>query len=88
MVVIKLKHNTVIQALLDVERALFDVKLSAPPVSSLGDNQMMFTHGWEQREGEIQDMFDTYQQVVKKTLDDTKANVDLLKEQDDSIVRN
>ncbi|KIL51169.1 YwqI/YxiC family protein [Jeotgalibacillus campisalis] len=88
MVVIKLHHHTVIQALLDVERALADVTLTAPPVSSLGDNQLAFTHKWEEREQGIQELLEAYQQIVQKTIEDTKANVDLLKQQDESIVRN
>ena len=88
MVIIKLQHHTVIQALLEVERALADVKLAAPPVSSLGDNQLAFTTNWATREQEIQELLDAYQQVVRKTIDDTRANVDLLKKQDESIVRN
>ncbi|MGD7044719.1 YwqI/YxiC family protein [Jeotgalibacillus proteolyticus] len=88
MVVIKLHHHTVTQALLDVERALADVTLTAPPVSSLGDNQLAFTKAWEEREQGIQELLDAYQQIVQKTIEDTKANVDLLKKQDESIVRN
>lgn len=88
MVVIKLQHTSVIQALNNVESALAEVTLPEPPVSSLGDNQLAFTKAWEAREQEIQELVNVYRQVVQKTIVDTKANVDLLKKQDESIVRN
>ncbi len=52
----------------------------------LGKNSLDTTEKWEAREEEIQTLISTYIKALNKNVKDTKSNVDLLKEQDESII--
>ncbi|MBM7647491.1 hypothetical protein JOC78_000412 [Bacillus ectoiniformans] len=86
MAEIKLKHAAVIDQLNKVRSKLEAVVIPAPP--SVGANQMDYTSAWTEREEAIHQMVNQYKEIVSKNLEDTKANVDLLKDQDEAMVRN
>ncbi len=84
---IKLDYDEVIQQLNDVERALEALTLPSPPEHELGQNQLGFTKEWLQREETIKNMVMGYIQAVQKNVEDTRANVAILKKQDEAIVK-
>jgi hypothetical protein len=84
---IKLNYVTVMKSLNDARYALETVNIQAPSSGSLGQNKLDFTERWLDREANIQKMVQQYVNVVQKNLEDTRANVELLKEQDEAMVR-
>lgn len=85
MTTIKLKHEAVMTQLDNVKRALDAIECPAPSDSSLGKNQLDFTSQWLERERDIHNMMLRYIEIVHKNVEDTRANVDLLKKQDEAI---
>jgi len=83
---IKLKHAEVVKQLNTVKSKLEAVKLPGP--ASVGQNHLNYTTKWKEREEKIHQMVEQYVKIVEKNLEDTRANVDLLKEQDEAMVRN
>lgn len=84
---IKLDYSEVIQQLNDVKQALSELHLPSPSEAELGQNQLTFTKEWLQREENLQKMVIQYMQAVQKNVEDTHANVDILKKQDEAIVK-
>ncbi len=78
---IKLDYNEVIGQLNDVERALEALTLPSPPEHELGQNQLGFTKEWFEREETIKNMLKAYTRCVQKNIEDTRANVAILKKQ-------
>ena len=87
MVTIKLDYQEVIKELREVQSALANVNIANPESSNLGKNKLDFTTIWLERERRIQQLIDQYVEVVEKNVEDTKANVRSLKEQDEAIGR-
>ncbi|MBN8435040.1 YwqI/YxiC family protein [Priestia flexa] len=85
MTSIKLNYEDVMQKLEDVETAI--QKLSLPGNSDVGDNNLSTTNEWKSQEEELGKLLKTYITALEKSVQDTKANVKLLKEQDEAIVR-
>ncbi|QCS53009.1 DUF5344 family protein [Priestia flexa] len=85
MTSIKLNYEDVMQKLEDVETAI--QKLSLPGNSGVGDNNLSSTNEWKSQEEELGKLLKTYITALEKSVQDTKANVKLLKEQDEAIVR-
>ncbi|MCO0596221.1 YwqI/YxiC family protein [Peribacillus butanolivorans] len=46
---------------------------------------MEFTSKWIERETNLEKVFEQYIKIVQKNVEDTRANIDLLKEQDEAI---
>ncbi|MFB5282125.1 YwqI/YxiC family protein [Peribacillus sp. Hz7] len=84
---IKLDYSEVIQQLNDVKKKLSELHLPSPSETELGQNQLTFTKEWLQREENLQKMVIQYMQAVQKNVEDTHANVDILKKQDEAIVK-
>ncbi|AZV44295.1 YwqI/YxiC family protein [Peribacillus asahii] len=84
---IKLDYSEVIQQLNNVKQALSELHLPSPSETELGQNQLKFTKEWLQREENLQKMVIQYMQAVQKNVEDTHANVDILKKQDEAIVK-
>jgi hypothetical protein len=88
MAEIKLNYETVMKELNEVKSALANVKITPPQASTLGENQLDFTKYWLERETRIHQLINEYVEIVEKNIEDTKANVRSLKEQDEAITRN
>ncbi|MFC0190194.1 YwqI/YxiC family protein [Fictibacillus aquaticus] len=88
MQTIKLHFDDVTQQLSETQRALDAVNLPAPSEGSLGRNELEFTKQWIERESNLHKMVLEYISVVSKNIEDTKANVEILKKQDQAIFRN
>lgn len=80
---IKLKYDTVIKTLESVKDALADVTIGA--AGSNGKNSLDYTKKYHEREENIKTMLGDYKKAVQKNIEDTKDNVDSLKEQDEAI---
>jgi hypothetical protein len=87
MATIKLKHEIVMKTLDETKAALDFVILAEPSAGALGQNVLGYTKGWLEREKTIHLMVSQYVEIVRKNLEDTRANVDLLKEQDEAMVK-
>lgn len=85
MVEIKLNYEAVMKELNEVKAALQHVKIDPPQASTLGKNKLDFTTYWLEREARIHQLINEYVEVVEKNIEDTKANVHSLKEQDEAI---
>lgn len=88
MQTIKLQFEDVIQQLSEAQRALDALTLPNPSVAALGKNELQFTTEWLEREANLHNMILEYMNVVTKNIEDTKANVEILKNQDQAIFRN
>ncbi|MBM7691964.1 hypothetical protein JOC77_001374 [Peribacillus deserti] len=86
MQTIKLNFDAVMQQLDDIKHALGALNLPGPSAGSLGQNQLEFTATYLEREARIHKSMTEYIQVVQKNIEDTRANVELLKKQDEAIV--
>lgn len=86
METIKLNYDFVMKALDQVQNTLDSVNIQGPSSSVLGQNKLDFTDKWLEREANIQKMVQQYVEVVCKNLDDTRANVELLQDQDEAMV--
>ncbi len=84
---IKLNHAAVMKKLEQVSSTLQAVSLKSPPARALGRNNLDFTKKWLEREAEICNMVKQYKEAVRKNIEDTRSNVDTLKEQDEAIAR-
>ncbi|MBZ5750034.1 MULTISPECIES: YwqI/YxiC family protein [Metabacillus] len=87
MVEIKLNYDAVMKELNEVKSALANVTIATSQSSSLGENRLDFTTYWLEREARIHQLINEYVEVVEKNVEDTKANVRSLKEQDEAITR-
>ncbi|AZB44988.1 hypothetical protein CEF21_20815 [Bacillus sp. FJAT-42376] len=85
MTTIKLDHTTVMSQLKEMENALKEVVIEPFDAASLGDMKLAFTDIMLQREESIHRMAKEYIEAVSKNIEDTKANVTSLKEQDEAI---
>jgi Family of unknown function (DUF5344) len=85
MTEIKLNYETVMKELDEVKSALANVKIAPPQASTLGKNKLDFTTYWLEREARIHQLINEYVEIVEKNIEDTKANVRSLKEQDEAI---
>ncbi|WP_243292660.1 YwqI/YxiC family protein [Bacillus sp. FJAT-47783] len=88
MATIKLDYETVMSHLNDIERAIEKLTFPSLPEESVGNNKLNFTKKWIEREHEIHQLVSQYKEAVVKNVEDTKANVNLLKEQDQAMVKN
>ncbi|MFJ7637951.1 YwqI/YxiC family protein [Peribacillus sp. NPDC097225] len=88
MTTIKLNHAVVTKQVSQVKTAVDGTTIGALPADQLGNNDLSFTSKWEERETNLEKTFNQYLTIVKKNLEDTRANVDLLKEQDEAITHN
>ncbi|MCY8269966.1 YwqI/YxiC family protein [Bacillus sonorensis] len=84
---IKLNHKVVMKQLDQVKSALDSLSLNGPSAGSLGQNKLDFTKKWLEREETICDMVNQYKEAVYKNIEDTRSNVNSLKEQDEAIAR-
>ncbi|MED3688133.1 YwqI/YxiC family protein [Peribacillus butanolivorans] len=85
MATIKLNHSAVTKQVNQVKTALGTVTLGNLPADELGNNKLEFTSKWIDREANLEKVFERYIKIVQKNVEDTQANIDLLKEQDDAI---
>lgn len=83
---IKLQYNRVVGQLNHAKGALGNVTLDQP--TDAEGNQLDITAKWSTREANIQTLVSEYIKGVQKNLEDTRANVDMLKDQDEAVVRN
>lgn len=80
---IKLKYDTVIKTLESVKDALADVTIGV--AGSQWKKQPRLHEKYHEREENIKTMLGDYKKAVQKNIEDTKDNVDSLKEQDEAI---
>ncbi|MFF2288253.1 DUF5344 family protein [Peribacillus butanolivorans] len=85
MATIKLNHPAVTKQVNQVKIALGTVTLGNLPADELGKNKHEFTSKWIDREANLEKVFERYIKIVQKNVEDTQANIELLKEQDDAI---
>ncbi|MET1178806.1 YwqI/YxiC family protein [Peribacillus simplex] len=85
MTTIKLNHPAVTKQVDQVKTALGTVTLGNLPAGELGSNKLEFTSKWIDREINLEKVFEQYIKIVQKNVEDTRANIDLLKEQDEAI---
>ncbi|MBO0999533.1 YwqI/YxiC family protein [Bacillus sp. SD075] len=86
MTTIKLNHPAVTKQVDQVKTALGTVTLGNLPAGELCNNKLEFTSKWIDRETNLEKVFEQYIKIVQKNVEDTRANIDLLKEQDEAIV--
>jgi|GEM_PF-648745 aspartyl/asparaginyl beta-hydroxylase (cupin superfamily) len=84
---IKLNHSAVMAKLNEVMHNLERLQLNPPAQEQLGRNKLNYTDAWIQREQNIQLLLKEYIATVEKNIEDTKANVEALKKQDEAITR-
>jgi hypothetical protein len=84
MTQIKLNHAEMMKQLDEIKRALDALVLEGP--ANVGQNKLDFTQKWQEREEMIHQFVSQYVTIVQKNVEDTRANVDSLKEQDEAIV--
>jgi hypothetical protein len=84
MTQIKLNHAEMMKQLDEIKRALDALVLDGP--EDAGQNKLDFTGKWQKREEMIHQFVSQYVTIVQKNVEDTRANVDSLKEQDEAIV--
>jgi hypothetical protein len=84
---IKLNHTAVMAKLNEVINSLERLQLKPPAQEQLGRNKLNYTDAWIQREQNIQLLLKEYIATVEKNIEDTKANVEALKQQDEAIIR-
>jgi hypothetical protein len=84
MTQIKLNHAEMMKQLDEIKRALDALVLEGP--ADVGQNKLDFTQKWQEREEMIHQFVSQYVTIVQKNVEDTRANVDSLKEQDEAIV--
>ncbi|WP_113929472.1 YwqI/YxiC family protein [Bacillus sp. P14.5] len=84
---IKLNHAAVMAKLNDVMSSLQRLQINPPAEGQIGRNKLDYTDAWMQREQSIHQLLKEYITVVEKNVEDTKANVNTLKEQDEAITR-
>ncbi|MBP3041623.1 YwqI/YxiC family protein [Bacillaceae bacterium Marseille-Q3522] len=84
---IKMYHSELMGQLKIAEQALHHVELPHFPSDQLGKNQLSFTEKWLEREDFLVKMIAEYLEIVDKNLEDTRANIDLIKKQDEAIVK-
>ncbi|SFC78572.1 hypothetical protein SAMN05443252_106160 [Bacillus sp. OV322] len=84
---IKLKHDAVISQLSKTKTALKALTLNTPAKNAAGSNTLDFTSHWLEREEEIAELVKGYIAIVQKSIDDTKAGADLMKHQDEAMIR-
>ncbi|MEC2077225.1 YwqI/YxiC family protein [Metabacillus fastidiosus] len=87
MTTIKLNYEEVTKKLNDIKKALDSLILEQPPGDLLKSNSLEFTKTWLEREKNLNSLFIQYASIVQKNVEDTYANINLLKEQDEAIVR-
>lgn len=64
------------------------LNLQSLPSGDIGRNLLDFTTYFLEREERIHQFINDYVQIVGKNIEDTKANVRSLKDQDEAITRN
>jgi hypothetical protein len=84
---IKLNHSAVMAKLNEAINSLEQLQLNPPAQEQLGRNKLNYTDAWIQREQNIQLLLKEYIATVEKNIEDTKANVEALKQQDEAITR-
>jgi len=84
---IKLDYEHVISTLENAEQALPSLFLSNVYEGINGANKLEFIEQWLEREEGIRELLNQYIEIVEKNIEDTKANVKTIKEQDEAITR-
>ncbi|ALC83158.1 MULTISPECIES: YwqI/YxiC family protein [Bacillus] len=85
MTTIQLRSKEVLAKLNEIKNEIDALSLKGPSMSSLGDNKLDFTAKWRERETNIHELVSQYKEAVLKNLEDTRDNVNTLKEQDEAI---
>jgi hypothetical protein len=87
MTYIQLKHSDVMAQVDQVKAALDALKLDAFNASDFGRNENGFSTSFTEGEAFVEMLLSQYIQVLEKNILDTRANVDLLKQQDEAMTR-
>lgn len=85
MTTIQLNHKEVVAKLNEIRNAVEALSLKGPSAGSLGENKLDFTTKWLEREMSLHELVSQYKEAVLKNLEDTRDNVNTLKEQDEAI---
>ncbi|WP_353947838.1 DUF5344 family protein [Sporolactobacillus sp. Y61] len=80
---IALNHGQVSGRLDEAKAAANQLSLKDP--SGRGSNRLAITTDWESKEAMVQQLLTIYIEGLQNNIADTKANVDLLKRQDEVI---
>lgn len=86
--IIKLNYKAVTSEIKSVTSAKDSISFPEFSADEIGKNVLDITTKWKEQEVAISNLVTQYIQVLTKNLEDTQKNVDLLKEQDESMVRN
>lgn len=84
---IKLEYNSVMSELGKAREKLLALTLPSPNEGSLGRNQLNYTDVWLERELNLNAILEIYIEAVNKNIEDTEANVTMLRDQDEAIQR-
>ncbi|ASN07408.1 hypothetical protein CFK40_14165 [Virgibacillus necropolis] len=84
---IRLDYAAVMSELDKVKQALEALQLAQTSEGLYGQNNLNYTDQWLDRENRLHATFQQYIQIVQKNIEDTKANVTMLKNQDEAINR-
>ncbi|WP_147535942.1 YwqI/YxiC family protein [Bacillus marasmi] len=85
MSTIQVKHDEVMKRLTKVKEALSALNLLNPNEQLLGNNKLDFTDRWTSRETTIAFDIASYIEIVAQNIEDTRSNVDSIKQQDEAI---
>nr|WP_277753238.1 DUF5344 family protein [Metabacillus mangrovi] len=80
-----MKHADVTGHLNEITNLLESVVLPSPSEESWGENDLRLTKEWLKREREVCQMLEEYKKSGTEKCWDTHANIDFLREQDESI---
>ncbi|MBM7542019.1 DUF5344 family protein [Amphibacillus cookii] len=87
MPTIQLNHQQVVAKIEQCKRDIEAFSVKAPPNSKLTGNHLNYAEQFKERERDINDLINIYLEVTMYNLEDTRANIDLIQEQDASIIR-
>lgn len=84
---IKLDYDHVINTIEQAEDKLPPLFLTNVFKGITGQNELQFIESWLEREEGIRELLKLYVEIVEKNIEDTKANVKTIKDQDEAITR-
>lgn len=84
---IKMEYSSVMRELGNAMQKLVVLTLPYINEGSLGKNQLEYTDQWLEREAHLKIFLESYMGVVQKNIEDTEANVTMLRDQDEAIQR-
>lgn len=66
--------------------ALNDISFSRPNYQLISKSKLEFTEEWFEREADLYSLFIQYKEIIRKNIEDAKLMVQLIPEQNESII--